>query len=186
MDKNLKYDPDIHHRRSIRLKGYDYAQAALYFITICTANKLCIFGEIHNDEMILNEVGKMVDQQWIELIHRFDNIKLHEYIVMPNHFHGIVEFLETPLVGDQNVNQSSEIIPTVGDVVGAFKSLTTNDYIRNVKQNNWKHFDKKLWQRNFFEHIIRNEKSYCQISEYIQTNQFKWQDDKYFKKITQI
>ena len=127
---------------------------------------------------------------------------------MPNHFHRIVESVGAPLVGTQNEEQHQTkqqpqtteqpqkgqpqtteqrqkgqpqgIAPTVGDVVGAFKSLSTNDFIRNVKQNNWRTFYKKLWQRNYFEHIIRNEKSYNQISEYIQTNSLKWQDDKYY------
>jgi putative transposase len=184
----MKYNHDIHHRRSIRLKGYDYSQAGLYFITICTQNRLCLFGEIKNGEMVLNDAGMMIEHQWQELICRFGNIKLHEFIVMPNHFHGIVEFVGVPLVGTQNMEQPPTmgqpqgIAPTVGNVVGAFKSFSTNEYIRNVKQNNWRTFDNKLWQRNYYEHIIRNEKSYYQISEYIQTNPLKWQDDKYYVK----
>ncbi|MFH1077149.1 MAG: transposase [Pseudomonadota bacterium] len=183
-----KYDPDKHHRCSIRLKGYDYSQAGLYFITICTQNKLCLFGGIENRDMILNDAGQMVERQWQELIYRFDNIRLHEFIVMPNHFHGIIEFVGVPLVGTRNtggtyntgIGQPQGIAPTVGDVVGAFKSLTANDYIQNVKQNNWQPFNQKLWQRNYYEHIIRNEKTYFEISEYIQTNPLKWQEDKYY------
>jgi len=196
----MKYNPDIHHRRSIRLKRYDYSQAGLYFITICTQNRLCLFGKIKESNLQLNDAGIMIEHQWQELIYRFDNIKLHQFIVMPNHFHGIVESVGVPLVGTQNAEQRQTkqrpieqpqteqppkgqpqgIAPTVGDVVGAFKSLSTNDYIRNVKQNNWQPFNKKIWQRNYYEHIIRNEKSYDQISEYIQTNPLKWQDDKYY------
>jgi REP-associated tyrosine transposase len=78
------------------------------------------------------------------------------------------------------MGQPQGIAPTVGNVVGAFKSLSTNEYIRNVKQNNWRTFDNKLWQRNYYEYIIRDEKSYYQISEYIQNNALKWQDDKYY------
>ena len=194
----MKYDPDIHHRRSIRLKGYDYSQAGLYFVTICTQNRLCLFGKIENREMILNDPGIMIERQWQELIYRFDNIKADEFIVMPNHFHGIVKFVGVPLVGTQNTKQPPTIgspqtigqppqtgqpqgiAPTVGDVVGAFKSLTTNEYIRGVKNNGWSRFNKNLWQRNYYEHIIRNEKSCYQILEYIQTNPLKWQDDKYY------
>jgi REP element-mobilizing transposase RayT len=88
--------------------------------------------------------------------------------------------MEQPPTDQPQKGQPQGIAPTVGDVVGAFKSLSTNDFIRNVKQNNWRTFYKKLWQRNYFEHIIRNEKSYNQISEYIQTNPLKWQDDKYY------
>lgn len=133
----------------------------------------------------------MVEHHWHEMMNRFNNIKLHQFIVMPNHFHGIVEIVGAPFVGALNMGQSSDrgqssahgqsqgIVPTVGDMVGAFKSLSTNDYIRNVKQNNWQSFNKILWQRNYFEHIIRDEKTYFQISEYIQTNPMKWLDDKY-------
>jgi len=77
--------------------------------------------------------------------------------------------------------QPQGIAPTVGDVVGALKSLFTNDYIRNVKQNNWQPFNKKIWQRDYYEHIIRNKKSYDEISKYIQTNPLKWQGGKYYK-----
>jgi len=202
----MKYNPEIHHRRSIRLKGYDYSRAGLYFITICMQNRDCLFGKIEKSNMQLNDAGIMIEHQWQKLIYRFDNIKLHEFIVMPNHFHRIVESVGVPLVGTQNEEQRQTeqrqtkqqpteqpqtmdqpqkgqpqgIAPTVGDVVGAFKSLSTNDFIRNVKQNNWRTFYKKLWPRNYFEHIIRNEKSYNQISEYMQTNPLKWQDDKYY------
>ena len=92
----MNYNPDIHHRRSIRLKGYDYSQAGLYFVTICTQNRLCLFGKIENREMILNDPGIMIERQWQELIYRFDNIKADEFIVMPNHFHGIVKFVGVP------------------------------------------------------------------------------------------
>ncbi len=194
----MKYSPDIHHRRSIRLKGYDYSQTGLYFITICTQNGFCLFGYIQNGEMFLNNAGKMIEHQWQELISRFDNIKLHEFVVMPNHFHGIVELVGVPLVGTQTLvgtrnvlqppkkGQPQGIAPTVGDVVGAFKSLSTNDYIRNTKQNNWQPFEKKLWQRNYYEHIIRSDESYYKISEYVQTNPPKWQNDGYYEQDQRI
>jgi len=225
----MEYNPDIHHRRSIRLEGYDYSQAGLYFITICTQNHLCLFGEIEKGEMILNDAGRMVERQWIALHHRFDGAKMHEYCVMPNHFHGIIELAGVPLVGSPNAGtvpptvgistvppvpyvgaplvgarneekipntehppteqsqfpptegQPQGIAPTIGDIAGAFKSITTNEYIRGVKNNNWPRYNKILWQRNFYEHIIRNEKSCCQISEYIQINPLNWQDDEYYK-----
>ena len=190
----MKYNPDLHHRRSIRLKEYDYSKAGLYFITICTHNCLCLFGNIKKENMKSNDAGIMIKRKWQELIYRFNKIKLHAFIVMPNHFHGIVAFVGAPLVGAHNTGhprttgqpritgQPQGIAPTVGDVIGVFKSLTTNNYIQNVKQNNWQRFNKKLWQRNYYEHIIRDEKSYHQISEYIQTNPLKWQDDKYYEE----
>jgi len=185
-------NPAINHRRSIRLPGYDYSQAGLYFITICTQGHVCLFGSIENGKMILNDAGRMIEQQWQALKSRFDRIKLHESIVMPNHFHGIVEFVGVPLVGTQNSGQSSTvgqplisgqpqgIAPTIGTIVGAFKSVSTNKYIRGVQNNNWPRFDKKIWQRNYYEHIIRDEQSYHQISEYIQSNPLKWMDDTYY------
>jgi putative transposase len=182
-----RFNSTINHRRSIRLKGYDYSQSGLYFITICTQNQDCLFGEINNAEIILNDAGIMVDNKWLALKNRYPNIDLHEYIVMPNHFHGIIEIVENgqpqggqPQGGQPQGGQPQGIAPTVGDMIGAFKSLVTNEYIRNVKQNNWRRFNGKLWQRNYYEHIIRDEKSYLQIAEYIETNPLKWQDDTYY------
>lgn len=91
---------------------------------------------------------------------------MHEYVVMPNHFHGIIEIV-APL-------GSAHIENGLGDIIGAFKSLTTNEYIRGVKQLNWQPFDKKLWQRNYYEHIIRNENDFERIIQYIKNNPFKW------------
>jgi putative transposase len=91
----MKYNPEIHHRRSIRLKGYDYSQAGLYFITICTQDKLHLFGEITNDEMILNDAGITIEKWWNKLKNKFPNIELDEFVVMPNHFHGIIQINNT-------------------------------------------------------------------------------------------
>ena len=86
-----KYNPDYHHRRSIRLKGYDYFQAGLYFVTICCQNRAHLFGEIINGKMALNDAGEMIEKLWNEIPNDFMNIHLHEYITMPNHIHGIIE-----------------------------------------------------------------------------------------------
>ena len=99
----MTYNPDIHHRRSIRLKGYDYSQAGLYFITICIQNRACLLGKIINGEMNLNEAGTMVKNEWFKLPKRFSNIKLHENIVMPNHFHAILEITDDPVGVTPNV-----------------------------------------------------------------------------------
>ena len=165
--KMNKYDPNIHHRRSIRLKGYDYAQAGLYFITICVQNRECMFGEIIDGKMILNDAGKMIENEWINLKKRYENIELHEFITMPNHFHGILEIV----VG---------AAPTVGDMMGAFKSISTVEYIRGVKNLNWQPFNGKLWQRDYYEHIIRDERAYENISNYIVNNPAKWAADKFY------
>ena len=185
----MNYNPEIHHRRSIRLKGYDYSQTGLYFITICTQNSLHLFGEITNDEMILNNSGMMIGKWWNELKNRFPNIELDEFIIMPNHFHGIIQIINTNTVGaDLRVCPDDAGKHIEGKHIGLplhrmmqwFKTMSTNEYIRNVKNNHWTPFNKKLWQRNYYERIIRNEKSYLHISEYIRTNPLKWLDDKYF------
>ena len=174
------FDPKIHHRKSIRLKNYDYSQAGLYFITICTENRLHLFGEIVDDSMVLNDAGLMIDKIWHEIPNDFVNIQLNEFLIMPNHIHGIIEItVGAPLVGAQNKSgQPQGIAPTVGDIVGALKSLTTNQYIKMVKQNILSPFDKKIWQRNYWEHIIRNENEYNLIAQYIMDNPQKWALDK--------
>ncbi|MEI6752437.1 MAG: transposase [Paludibacter sp.] len=222
----MPYNPNKHHRRSIRLKGYDYSKAGLYFITICCQDRACMFGEIvgthvgahpcgrpnndctenNNPKMQLNDAGKMVDDEWLKLPKRFENIQLHEYIVMPNHFHGILEIIDVdtvgaPLVGAQNNDDTSvgssgrpqiddingrpqghapTAGKTVGDMMDAFKSITTVEYINGVKTMNWQRFNGKLWQRDYYEHIIRNEQSYETISNYIINNPAKWKEDKFY------
>lgn len=176
------YNPDIHHRRSIRLREYDYSKAGLYFLTICTQHRQLLFGSITNGNMILNDPGHMVATQWRELSIRFDGmIRLHEYIVMPNHFHGIIELVGAypcgrPLLQDDQLGKTA---PHIGNIVGAFKSITTTKYIEYVKQNDWKPFEKRIWQRNYHEHIIRDESAYLNITNYIKTNPERWIDDCY-------
>ncbi len=182
----MKYNSDIHHRRSIRLKGYDYLQAGLYFITICTQNRLHFFGEIQNGEMVLNDAGMMINTVWDEIPIYYNGFNLHEFVVMPNHVHGIIQIIPNPVgatTGAGGVGGLSHVSVaplSLSDIVHRFKTLTTKQYTDGVKNNNWPRFNKKLWQRNYYEHIIRDEKAYHQISEYIQTNPLTWQDDKYY------
>ena len=195
-----KYNPHIHHRRSIRLKGYDYSQAGLYFITICTQNRQYMFGNITNGIMKLNNAGVMVQKWYHELENKFADIKNHEMIIMPNHFHCIIENTGSNAGADlrvcpnnpmtnKNILVENGIIgehTTMGEYIGSplhrvvqwFKTMTTNEYIRNVKSDNWQRFDGKLWQRNYWERIIRNENEYLQISKYIIENPMKWENDK--------
>ncbi|MCK5824694.1 MAG: transposase [Ichthyobacteriaceae bacterium] len=188
----IKYNPRIHHRRSIRLKGYDYSKPGLYFITFGIQNRLHLFGEIIHEEMILNDAGKSISKWYYELENKFTSIKCHEMIVMPNHFHCIIEItnFENIITSstininfDLNYDYENKILSEhnkspLGKIVQWFKTMTTNEYIRGVKTKNWQRFEKRLWQRNYWEHIIRNERSYLNISNYIKNNPAKWQQDK--------
>jgi len=160
-------DQRINNRQSIRLKHYDYSQNGLYFITVCIDNNHCLLGDIVDDVMQQNDAGEMVMQQWLELSVRFDGLKMHDYVVMPNHFHGIIELNS----GDKQL----------GDIVGAFKSLSTNAYIAGVKFDGWTRFSKRFWHCNYFEHVIRDEAGYLKISEYIKNNVLKWDLDRFYQ-----
>ena len=197
-----KYNPNIHHRKSIRLKGYDYTQAGLYFVTICLQNRKCLFGDVINGTMQLNDSGRMIEKWYYELENKFPDIQCGTHIVMPNHFHCVIHNVGADLRVCPNDNTKpfdngqtqrsapanilGEHKPILGEHAGSplhrvvqwFKTMTTNEYIRNVKSNKWQRFDGKLWQRNYWEHIIRNEKSHQNISEYIIKNPIKWNADK--------
>jgi putative transposase len=170
----MKFDPQKHHRHSTRLKEYDYSQAGAYYVTIDVQNRECLFGEIVNYEMILNEAGKMVNKQWNALLEKFPNIELDVYQAMPNHFHGIIVVAEN--VDTRNVVVQNKK-PTLGDIIGAFKSITTHEYILGVDNKNWPQFYKRLWQRNYYEHVIRDETDLNRIRDYIQSNPVNWDED---------
>jgi putative transposase len=170
----MKYNPDIHRRRSIRLAGYDYSQCGYYFITVCTQKRRCLFGEIEKDKMILNDAGQMISRWWNELKNKYANIEIGEYVVMPNHCHGIINIVGT---ADGEVQGRP-----IYKMVQWFKTMTTNEYIHNVKQNHWEPFDGKLWQRNYYEQIVRDETSLRRICEYIANNPCQWQQDKLFMR----
>lgn len=159
------------NRQSIRLKNHDYSQEGVYHITVCTQNKLCLFGKNIDGEMQLNDVGKMIEQQWINISNRFSNVELDEYIIMPNHIHGIV------MVNPYTERAGTRPAPTIAMIVGTFKSYSMNEYILGVKNLHWPTFDKKIWQRNFHEQIIRNLVALDNIREYIKQNPMNWKKD---------
>ena len=244
-----RYNSRIHHRKSIRLKGYDYSQAGLYFITICCQDRICRFGQVENGEMILNEYGQIASDEWVKLSERFPNFKLDVFQIMPNHLHGIIVLNDIPvgatlavapnnvvtpndavapddavapndtvapndlvvpndviigddiragandaIVGDDIRSGADDVIvgddiragaspaptKTVGDIVGAYKSLVANGCLDIYKSKN--EIMGKLWQRNYHEHIIRNEQSYQRITEYIINNPAKWTGDKFYNQ----
>ena len=249
-------------RRSLRLQAYDYAQTGAYFVSITVQQRLCLFGEISDERMCLNEAGRMVSRIWEKLPQRFPKIQTDAFVVMPNHLHGIILIdwspptdsttapaanqgagtpvgaprvgaqppdpaatgqspvgaplvgareqdavaacqppVEAPLVGAREQDavaacQPPEGAPLVGargqdaadsttptrvrlgDVIGAYKSLTTVNYIRGVKARNWQPFPKRLWQRNYYEHVVRSDESLLKIREYILYNPSRWASDR--------
>ena len=171
-------------RKHLRLQGYDYSQNGAYFITICVHDKLHLFGEVIDSTMQLNKAGKLLETQWLEIPDRFSYVRLDQYVVMPNHFHAIL-FLDASIPSDDGLGssmfiQSKDSISsnsTISDIVGAFKSLFAYEYIKNVKNLNWKAFNKKLWQRSYYEHVIRDDLSLHKIREYIINNPINWHID---------
>ena len=274
MKDKPQYNPYIHHRRSIRLKGFDYSQEGFYFITICCENRKHRFGEIENGEMILNECGQIAYNEWVKLSERFPNFELDVFQIMPNHIHGIIALVGATLAvapndvddavapndvddtvapndvddtvapndvddsvapndvddsvapndvddavapndvddtvapndvdshndsvapndvdshndsvapNNSDIRATARVAPTfihtVSDMVGAYKSLVANGCLDIYKSKN--QTMGKLWQRNYYEHIIRNEQSYLTISKYIMNNPSKWAEDKFYMK----
>lgn len=204
----MTYNPDIHHRRSIRLKGYDYSSAGAYFVTICVHGRECLFGRIIDYKMQLNNAGKMVENVWLELPGRFPDVVLDAFVVMPNHFHGILFIVGAPLaappapplaaappivvpgieygnIGAANIAAANEGaassaptecenmgVPTLGIIMRAFKSISGIEVNRILERQG-----RPLWQRNYYERIIRNDDELSAIREYIMFNPAKWAED---------
>jgi REP element-mobilizing transposase RayT len=174
----MAFNRDRHHRRSIRLHGYDYSQAGSYFITICAHERQPLFGDIVNGVMALNAAGMAVDAVWQALPMHYPSIVLGEYVVMPNHFHGIVETVGAQLIAPHNAATDEGAInraPTVGHIIRGFKARCTHE-IRQINSTS----DQPIWQRNYYEHIIRTEQAYQNISEYIRSNPQRWHEDGYY------
>jgi putative transposase len=189
-----KFDPQKHHRRSIRVRGYDYSSNGAYFVTIVTQGREFLFGEIVDGEMHVNEYGEIVQKWWDEIPNHFPNVELGAFIIMPNHIHGIIfiiadrrgEVLSTrndPNNNFQNayVDETNDRgretlplrIPTLGQIVAYFKYQSTKEMNRIETEN----AITKFWQRNYYEHIIRNERDLQRITDYIHANPLRWDDD---------
>ena len=169
-------------RKTTRLQGYDYAQEGMYYVTICASGRECRFVGatlvVAREPTPLNAAGIMVENIWLSIPKLFPNVSLDEYVVMPNHFHGIV------VIGDgeceneyRRATTRVAPTPTLGRIIGAFKSITTHRYIVNVKNGTWPPFTTRLWQRNYYEHIIRNDDDLERIRYYIRHNPENWHDD---------
>ena len=210
----MTYNPDIHHRRSIRLRGYDYSRVGAYFITICTQNRECLFGNIivgagprACPEMVLNNAGTMIQTVWNEIPFHYNGTEIDEFVVMPNHIHGIIVIGAVgatpcgcpdpdPGTGESGQNNGQAQGPgnngqvqgpaptgitgplSLGDIVHRFKTMSTKRYADGVKQLGWQSFAGKLWQRNYWEHIVRNEMELNRIRKYIHDNPTQWELDR--------
>ena len=184
MMKSKYYNPNIHHRRSIRLKGYDYSQAGLYYVTICCQDKIYRFGKIDEGKMILNENGQIVQTVWDELPQHYNHVELGEFVIMPNHIHGII-------IINANVGAGLKPAPTgtttnhgLPEIVRALKTFSARKINANVGAGlkPAPTHGEKIWQRNYWEHIIRNEKSHQRIANYIINNPMNWNKDKFHAK----
>jgi putative transposase len=171
-----KYNPILHHRRSIRLKGYDYSQAGAYFVTMVTQDRECQFGEVAEDNFRPDSAGEMIARWWQELPNKFPSVELDECVIMPNHFHGIIVIVEDKgsKEGEHGGSPQQRPHAPLSQIIQWFKTMTTNEYIRGVKQCGWPQFRGKLWQRNYYEHVIRGESELELIRKYIAENPVKW------------
>ncbi len=198
----MGYNPKKHHRKSIRLEGYDYSSTGAYFITICVKNRECLLGEIRNRKMILNDFGKIIAYHWKNIPTHFKNAKLDEFVIMPNHFHGILwlvggkdtaTYSEGAKHSFKNPENKSTIIErnasplhtaktpdrpngtkpgSISAIIQNFSSVTTRKINRIRKTPG-----EKLWQRNYYDRIIRNENELFNIRRYILNNVLKWDLD---------
>lgn len=195
----MKYDPEKHHRHSIRLKGYDYSQPGAYFVTIVTQDQACLFGAVVDGEMRLNEWGEIVMWTWRDLPNHVPNVQLDAFVIMPNHVHGIIVITDvtnapapvgagsepaptqpqpapTQSIPDQSIESISGGIPAkryaLPEIVRQFKTFSARRI--NAQRGTP---GLPIWQRNYFEHVIRNEQSLNRIRQYIADNPQRWAFD---------
>ncbi len=187
----MKFDPETHHRRSIRLKGYDYTQAGAYFVTLVTWKRAKLFGEIVDGEMHLNEFGKVVREEWFRTAGLRPNVELHddEFVVMPNHVHGILWIVEASqpaavrarrrraLTDGHSLEDTAErfgkpVAGSLATLIRSYKSAVTY-HINAIRETR----TAPVWQRNYYEHIVRDEKELKNIWDYIDINPVRWPED---------
>ena len=195
----MSFNPDIHHRRSIRLAEYDYSQAGAYFVAICAWQRECLFGEIIDGEMVLNEFGRVVGQEWGKTAELRPHVALDEYAIMPNHFHATFLINDdvgaTPVARPDAIGKNGEcctetgkptsktgdppgrpygpVSGSIGAILVQFKSIVTKR-INQIRANP----GCPVWQRNYYERVIRNEHELARAREYIVNNPLKWELDR--------
>jgi putative transposase len=187
----MAYDPEKHHRRSIRLKGYDYAQPGAYFVTICVRERECVLGDVVDGKMALSDFGQIAHHFWTQVPDHFPNTSVDTFIVMPNHIHAVVIINDPSRRGEVTgevisplqhnaVTDTGAVTaplqidrPTLGQIVAYYKYQTTKQ-INQIRDNPGVPF----WQRSFYDHIIRNDRELNAIRRYIADNPLKWELDR--------
>ena len=159
---------ELPKRKSPRIPGYDYSTNGAYFITVCTYEKKQLFGSIGADSIS----ARMVERTFLETIQKYDKVKSPVYVVMTNHFHAIIQIERADM----------ESAPTISQIIQSFKRYSTVEYIKLVNENKLPRFDGKVWQRSFHDHVVRGEKDYLEIWNYIEGNPSKWEEDCFYVK----
>jgi len=169
----MAFDPEHHHRTSIRLQGYDYRLEGAYFVTICTHGRHCLLGEVAEGEMQLNEAGRIAAAAWGWLAEQYPHVSLDASVVMPNHLHGII------ILGgntkDRPQEGGSRTAPTkkpLGRLIAAFKTVSSKTLNALPEPP-----AVRLWQRNYFERIIRSREELFRVRSYIASNPARWPED---------
>lgn len=196
----MPYDPYRHHRRSIRLKGYDYTRSGAYFITSCVKDRMCLFGSVRDGRMRLNVLGEIVWDVWNGLPRHYPHVRLDAFIVMPNHIHGIIRLVDDVGSGDdsgggrrgddgRNAAVGAGLKPapttTASSPPSRAKRHGLPEIVRALKTFSARRINNhrgttgtSVWQRNYYEHIIRDERDYRRIAAYIKNNPRRWADDR--------
>jgi REP element-mobilizing transposase RayT len=170
----MKHDRMNNHRRSLRLKDYNYANPGAYFVTICTKDRIPLLGDIIEGDMRLTDYGRIVDQEWKISAKIRREITLDTFVLMPNHIHGIILINESDVgATGRSPVRSGPRQYSLASFLSGFKSATTK-HINNLRQSP----GAPVWQRNYYEHVIRNEQSLHRIREYINTNPARWDFDR--------
>jgi putative transposase len=198
----MKYNREIHRRRSVRLRGYDYAKEGMFFVTICCQDRIHFFGEVENKEMQLNDFGKIAHDEWEKLPERWPHIALGAYQIMPNHMHGVLLINHPSIPDDLFTAIHSEYLkehgssfvpgkihfskfqwdtrPYIGQIIGAYKSIVSTACLKLHKEKHPDVWLDKIWQRSFDDRIIRSAEAFEKISHYIIKNPAKWVEDEFF------
>ena len=171
----MKYDPDIHHRRSIRIKGYDYTQGGAYFITICVRGRECLLGSVVDSQVQLSQYGEIADACWQAIPDHFEHVEIDAFVVMPNHIHGIVCIANRDpgkALASSSEHIGKPVSGSIPTIVRSYKAAITKG-VNQLQDRPSAPF----WQRNYYERIIRDELSLQRIREYIANNPCRWEQD---------